>query len=542
MNKCQAVYFIVLMTLLSCGSYTNHYDTFRKMHYSEEELAQQKTKNDSSFLKAHDFDGNVYVFLGDWKIDTSLHTVSGNAQKYNAERNLIKSGHLTVLSDSVILFETNQKLNKNDGGIIAAKTLLVMYNVLITGLCLSTPKACWGSCPTFYTSDNDNVFVANAEGFSNAISPSLEYEDIDDLGFIANGCKNFSLTMKNEALETHVIDHVNLALIPVSGDGYVFHGTDNRFYTSSLCTAPQKASIGGKDIIHHINKKDGNEWTSLADKKDLVTKEELILEFDANAQKTNSATGLVLTFRQTLMTTYLLYHAISYMGDEYSDIMSKLERDKKLKKEVYNAMYKTLGGVEVYFFDERKKNWEYQGEFYETGPIASNTQILPFTSDIGNTPNKIKIKLLFNKGLWRFDDVRLARIDTSVEPEWITPNILMLNDTLGAEELLNLSSDDKRLITFPGEVYDLKYKIPCAEDKYHVFLSSKGYYLEWMRSNWLKDKNLYKLHQMFKNPKKWLKKETEKYTFYESQMEEDFKNSRIQQSDKKLQNLLYSNH
>lgn len=49
MNKCQAVYFIVLMTLLSCGSYTNHYDTFRKMHYSEEELAQQKTKNDSSF-------------------------------------------------------------------------------------------------------------------------------------------------------------------------------------------------------------------------------------------------------------------------------------------------------------------------------------------------------------------------------------------------------------------------------------------------------------------------------------------------------------
>ena len=98
------------------------------------------------------------------------------------------------------------------------------------------------------------------------------------------------------------------------------------------------------------------------------------------------------------------------------------------------------------------------------------------------------------------------------------------------------------MITFPGEVYDLKYKIPCAEDKYHVFLSSKGYYLEWMRSNWLKDKNLYKLHQMFKNPKKWLKKETEKYTFYESQMEEDFKNSRIQQSDKKLQNLLYSNH
>jgi hypothetical protein len=542
MNKNLFIYCCILISVVSCGKYTNHYDSFRKMYYSEEELADHKKKSDSTFLKAHDFNGNVYVFLGDWRIDTSIHIVSGSGHLYNAERNLINSGKLTVHSDSIILFETNQKLNKKTGGFIAAKTLLVTYNALIAGLCLSNPKACWGSCPTFYTKDNDNVFLANAEGFSNAISPGMEYEDIDDLGFKAEGCRDFSLTMKNEALETHVIDYVKLALIPASKGTQVFHGTDNQFYISTQSVSPERAVVDNKDITHHLLTKDGNEWTSLADKKNLATKEELHLEFNTDGFKKNAASGLVLTFRQTLMTTYMLYHAISYMGDEYSDIMSKLESDRDLKRKVYNTMYKSLGGVEVYFYDVFQKEWIYQGEYYETGPIANNTQILPFISKIREGQNVTKIKLVFNKGLWRFDNVRLAVMEKSVEPEWVSPYILFMNDTSEVQKLQNLLSDGERLITFPGEVYQIQYNIPCNAENYHLFLASKGYYLEWMRSNWLKDKNLFKLNQMFKNPEKWLRKETENYTFYESQMEEDFKNSRIQQTDKNVQKYLFSDN
>ncbi|MBK8855975.1 MAG: hypothetical protein IPN10_18180 [Saprospiraceae bacterium] len=542
MNKYYLLYCYIIISLLSCGKYTSHYESFRKHYYSGEELAEHKINSDSTFLKAHDFDGNLYVFLGDWNIDTTNHTVAGNGHFYNAQRHLISSGKLNVHADSIILFETNQKLNKKTGGFIAAKTLLVSFNVLIAGICLSNPKACWGSCPTFYTNDNDNVFAANAEGFSNAISPGMEYEDIDDLGFTSGGCRNFSLFMKNEALETHVIDYVKLALIPARKDYKTFHGTDNQFYSSRSVISPNKAIIGNKDIVQNVKNMDGNEWTSLADTRNLTTKEELVLEFNTDEGNEASQSGLVLTFRQTLMTTYMLYHAISYMGDEYSDILSRLERELKLKNEVSNTLYKALGGVDVYLFDESQNKWIFQGEFYETGPIATNTQILPFVSKISRTNNTIKIKLVYNKGLWRFDYAGLATVDNPVSPQWVSPFMISINDTLANRELENLLSDEKKIITYPGDICQLHFNIPCENSEYHLFLASKGYYLEWMRSHWLKDKNLYKLNRMIRNPEKWLRKQTKNYTYYESQMEEDFKNSRILQSDKNVMKHLFSNN
>jgi hypothetical protein len=56
---------------------------------------------------------------------------------------------------------------------------------------------------------------------------------------------------------------------------------------------------------------------------------------------------------------------------------------------------------------------------------------------------------------------------------------------------------------------------------------SKGYYLEWMRQHWLKDKNLIKLQQMVNNPYKFLKQEAKNYKQYETTMEQEFWNSKI---------------
>ncbi|MBK8620423.1 MAG: hypothetical protein IPN79_01345 [Saprospiraceae bacterium] len=58
-----------------------------------------------------------------------------------------------------------------------------------------------------------------------------------------------------------------------------------------------------------------------------------------------------------------------------------------------------------------------------------------------------------------------------------------------------------------------------------------------MRQHWLQDKNLWKLKKMFDNPEKWLNRETKTYKQYESDMEQDFYQSRIDQTVKKM---LYS--
>jgi len=69
------------------------------------------------------------------------------------------------------------------------------------------------------------IHGANAEGFSNAISPSLEYSDIDALQHSTTK-ERFQLTMKNEAFETHMINELALHAIPKHRKEKVFHDTD----------------------------------------------------------------------------------------------------------------------------------------------------------------------------------------------------------------------------------------------------------------------------------------------------------------------------
>ncbi|MBK7971736.1 MAG: hypothetical protein IPK08_23895 [Bacteroidetes bacterium] len=79
----------------------------------------------------------------------------------------------------------------------------------------------------------------------------------------------------------------------------------------------------------------------------------------------------------------------------------------------------------------------------------------------------------------------------------------------------------------PGSNYKFDFILPDANATYEFFLYSKGHDLEWMREHWLKDKDLLKLKQMVDNPKKYLREEAKFYKKYESTMEEEFWNSKV---------------
>ena len=68
---------------------------------------------------------------------------------------------------------------------------------------------------------------------------------------------------------------------------------------------------------------------------------------------------------------------------------------------------------------------------------------------------------------------------------------------------------------------------PDAQKNYVLFLYSEGYYLEWMREHWIKDKDLLKLKQIVEDPSKYLRAETKNYKIYEKNLEADFWNSKI---------------
>lgn len=329
--------------------------------------------------------------------------------------------------------------------------------------------------------------------------------------------------MKNEALETHCLNDVKLLAYPRANNQKVYQTRKNDFYLCENNYELFQSNSGKEDNTLLLQKEDRKERFSLSDENNLSSKEEIILSFK-NVTNTNDL-GLILNFRQSLMTTYFIYSAIGYMGDEVSDIFAGIEKNKDTKEKLDGGLKKELGDIDIYQWNSNTNSWEKINGFYETGPIAINRQIIPLKNITSS--KDIKIKLVLNKGLWRLDYVALTNILKKVTPLEIEASAIYNKGKLDQAAFNDLKSNKKRLISMPGSEYKFNFILPKENTEYDLFLYSKGYYLEWMRDHWIKDKDLFKLYQMVNTPKKYLKYEAKNYKKYETNMEQEFWNSKI---------------
>lgn len=515
-------FWVVLIAVVGIQSCTTHY--FRS-NYQDSNSLIHTTENlrTKPYLKAHLKNGEIYILKDSWKVDTVSNLLSGNGTKYNFNREKTFEGAISIQIDSVAIFETNKKIEKPEEIRIAALSILAGLDFVLGMICLTNPKACFGSCPTFYLNENDNFHYADAEGFSNAISPSMEYEDIDALNNQKDFRDTFTITMKNEALETHCVNDVKLLVYPRKKGERVFQSPANDFYVCENKYSLTQATADEGDITALLKTEDRQERFSLSDEFNLSSKEEIFLTFDHVQRK--EGLGLILNFRQTLMTTYFIYSAIGYMGDEVGDIFAKLEASKETKTKLKGGIKKELGNIDIYAWNEEINDWELQEGFYETGPIAINRQFAP----LNNVPSgsTLKLKIVLNKGLWRIDYVALTNVKEKVVPIEVHPCVVLAEGKPSTNAMTQLLDKRKYLVSMPGSEYTFKFRFPDADTDYEIFLCSKGYYLEWMREHWIKDKNLLKLKQMLDNPKKYLVKEAKNYKRYEFTMEQEFWNSKI---------------
>lgn len=503
----------------SCSTYhfRSNYKDANRLIYETDNL---RTK---PFLKAHLKNGDVCILKDSWKIDTALNMVTGYGTQFDFNRKQTFDGSINISIDSVAIFETNTKILHPEANRITALSLMAGLDVAIGIICLANPKACFGSCPTFYLNENDNFHYADAEGFSNAISPSLEYFDIDALNHKLITDNTLSIIMKNEALETHCVKDVKILAYPLKEGERVFHSpTDDFFLCENLYMLKQAEGEEG-DITDYLKHDDRLERFSLSDSNDLSSKEEIYLTFD-NVENTNNL-GFVISFRQTLMTTYFIYSAMGYMGDEVGDFFAKIETDEKINAKLGIGIKEELGDIDIYIWNNQKNDWEFQDGFYETGPIAMNRQLIPLKNSYSGS--EIKAKMVLNKGLWRIDHVALTNIKDKVIPLELSPSSVYNKGKIDCTALSQIKSSDEYLVSMPGSEYKFNFMFPGANTYYELFLYSKGYYLEWMREQWIKDKDLLKLKKLLDNPKKYLRDEVKAYKLYENTMEQEFWNSRI---------------
>jgi hypothetical protein len=127
--------------------------------------------------------------------------------------------------------------------------------------------------------------------------------------------------------------------------------------------------------------------------------------------------------------------------------------------------------------------------------------------------------------LWRTDQLALVSILGKETPTRIEPQVVLKEEIPDSNTLQKLITRSEPLVTYPGDWYELQYKLPdnCG---YQYFLDTKGYYLEWMRENWLKEENLKKAGIALSFPGLFMRKEASKYKKVEPEMEKIFWESR----------------
>jgi hypothetical protein len=381
--------------------------------------------------------------------------------------------------------------------------------------CIANPKACFGSCPTFYAFDGKKMTL-QAEGFSSSIMPSLESADVDALYDIKPHNRYLEIVLKNEALETHVIKSVDILAVKKPMGGRIYSTPTEKFVEAYNHSEPSRAITKEGDVIEKICSLDGDERFSTADSADLTEKEIIDLTFKSS---TLTKKGLVLAFRQTLLTTFLFYQSLAYMGNSVGLYIAEFERNKNFFKSKLKSPGQLLGGMEVLQKDA-VGNWIKCGEFNETGPIAINIQVLPLFK-LENDEN-INIQLKMAKGMWRIDYAALVDVGEEVQPSRIKPNSSTPTEIAEQNVISSLNDSGKTLVTLPGDEVSLSYKLPDNYANYDLFLEAQGYYLEWIREDWIAEENQSKISELLFNPNKYLKDLTPQFKKIEGDMEESF--------------------
>ncbi|MEL6616079.1 MAG: hypothetical protein AAFQ43_10095, partial [Bacteroidota bacterium] len=399
---------------------------------------------------------------------------------------------------------------------------------------LSNPKACFGSCPTFYAPDASGEMALLAEGYSSSIAPSMRARDVDALGLRASG-GSFELRMTNEALETHVTRRADLLAVPVaSGETAYFevHGTDEgRFWRTTDERAPRACSAPEGDCTSALAEADGSERTSEASATDLGEKESIVLTFDAPEAE---SLALVLTARQSLLTTFLVYQGLAYAGEDIGGWIAMGETRARSGDAIPRGRGDTMLGrvtdipVEVRGADGE---WVEAGMVHEVGPLARDAHLVRLP-EVG--PGPVEVRLRPTMGAWRLDAARLVSVVGEATPVRLSPEAV-LRESPDAETapdaaaLALLTDDAEDLVTLPGTALRLQYRLPDAPvaSEWALFLEAEGYYLEWMRDEWMPERDPDALAEMLFSPEDALRRLAPMYKDMEAGMEEAFWGSRF---------------
>jgi hypothetical protein len=445
--------------------------------------APAKAVHVASAVKAHLSDGTTVVFRDGVTIDQG--TVRGDGLAYDLLLNG-KGGISTIPLSSVVAME-NFQTGVNPVASFAISTLATVgvIGLSVAIYCASNPK-CFGSCPTAY-SDSAGTSVLEAEGFSYAIAPLFEMRDVDRLRTPAGPDGAVRLEIRDEALETHYINQLQLLEVRHAPDEFVAPDPRGNPIVVRGLHAPFAATDrAGRNVLAALEAHDGvvfrTDSATLAGASARDAEDWIDLDLPAPPQGDSAV--LVLRLRNSLLTTVLLYdlmladhgaRALDYMAENLQHIGSATELGR---------WYAGAMGMRVSVWDGSA--WRQSGRFLDTGPIAWKELAVMIPNPTGGP---LRVRLSFPADDWRIDRVAVARTAHRATPRTIPLAAVIRSDGRpDSAALVNLREADERYLeTTAGQRFDAVFQTGAepADSARTFLLAWQGFYYEWIRRGWL---------------------------------------------------------
>jgi hypothetical protein len=431
-------------------------------------------------VKAHLVDGSTLHFPDGVSLtDGRLH---GRGHRFGLHLELLgPMATLEMSLDSVVGLEVYEL--RTDVGPTAILTTLGLAAGVAGTAALAV--AVFGSCPTFY-SDSAGTWQLEAEGFSYSIAALFESRDVDRLrtGVRADG--TVQLEVRNEALETHYINHLELLEIRHAVDELVLPDATGRPVVVGPQLPPLRVSDGsGMDLRATVARADGVATASDLDAGGPRNPADLEEHLDLTIAVPEGAdsVALVLRLRNSLLNTVLLYDVVlGARGLRSLEWQSTDLREIGPALEVAQWYTGTMGlrVLEVLGDSTREV-----GRLRDTGPIAWKDVAVVLPAP--RTPT-MHLRLVTVRDNWRIDRIGSAPLRRPTVQHLSLDRAL---DAHGADDPDVLSAvaapDGHYLQTVPGQRFTAVWQpAPLEGGGARTFLlASQGYYIEWMRRDWI---------------------------------------------------------
>jgi len=433
-------------------------------------------------VKAHLYDGSTVVFADG--VSVSGGVVRGDGVLYDLTLENRSTIDEVPLADVAAMesYQTPVSTGATTAASAASGTGILLGAVTVLFLA-------FGSCPTIYSFDGD-VAALEAELFSYSISPSFQSRDIDrlDIQTIDNGI--FELEVRNEMLETHYIDHLEVLEVVHEQNQSVFPDQKGRpLVVGDLISPTIAVDQFGNDILESVNKADDLAWSASDARLASVDADNYLdhLDFEFDVPSGAEDFALVIRARNSLLNTVLLYDvmlkeqsfgAIDWMGHDLGHLGNKMQ---------LGLWYRKHMGMTISVWDETK--YKKIARIGDQGPIAWNEHAVRLPTNGSDT---LKVRLSFVVDNWRLDRVSAAADATRVSTRKVPVAAARGTDGDRSEIPGFLKkADEAYLITRPQEWVSLRFDAgdTPADKERTFFLASEGYYMEWMRADWLKEEH-----------------------------------------------------